>query len=346
MIFYDRLRPPPSFDPQAAAYKDWLHLNLFDHASGSVALVNLSLHGAPNDNRARGVGTALVHVPGAGWIGNLEICGLDQAAIGNCSIGLERTAIAVDYPLGNLTASVRDSENDLVARVTAQFAASPIIVEQQVPLGHGWISWYAMPWLDVRGEWTIGGARSSLSETSGYHDHNWGRWFWGDNLGWEWGCFHARGVPSHIGRGNLDPALPLAIVFSVTTDRAHRAKGQPSMSVYAGKTRREFRSQAIKMDYRGRLDVIERRVPGALAALHQDQAHAHLPSQVALRADDGHDCMTLEFTAHSAAQLITGDPIAHGYSFIHEIAGSFTAEGRIGKRAISGAGLGVFEFVC
>src|SRR5262249_12606470 len=119
-----------------------------------------------------------------------------------------------------------------------------------------------------------------------------------------------------------------------------------SLTIDVGKRRRTFRSPAIRLDYGGTLDAIDRRVPGALAALHQDHAQVRLPKRVAIHADDGVDRMTLEFTGRSAAQLITGDPQVRGYSFIHEIAGEFICAGRIGDTDIATAGLGVFEYVC
>ena len=343
MMFSDSLRPPAPFDPQAAAYKDWLHLNLLDHASGSVGLINVSLHGAPRDPRSRAVGTALVHVPGLGWVGNLEIRGLDEAHIGRASIGLEQVALAVDHPSDTLLASVRDPDNHLLVRVTAEMAAPPIIVEEQLPLGHGWISWYVAPRLTVTGEWTVGQGQGDLSASSAYHDHNWGRWHWGDDLGWEWGCFLTPWTPSDRTKA---ASPPVAVVFSITTDRSHHRTGQPSLTIVAGRRRRTFRGPAIGFDYEGTLDMIERRIPGALAALHQDHAHVRLPKRLTIQADDGLDCATLEFTGRSAAQLITGDPMVRGYSFIHEIAGQFTCAGRLGGLEVSGSGLGVFEYVC
>ncbi len=335
-MFSDSLRPPPPFDPQAAAYKDWLHLNVLDHASGRIGVINVSLHGAPDDPRSRAVGAALVHVPGAGWIGNLEIHGMNEAAIGPASVGLEHVALAVDAQSGIVLASVREPENALSLHATTRMAVAPIIVEQPLPLGHGWISWTAVPRLTVSGEWTIGGTQNTLDAASAYHDHNWGRWHWGDDLGWEWGCF-------------LTPETatsPIASVFSLTTDRAHRQTGQPALSVNVGQTRRTFRGAAVQIDYEGRSDLIQRRIPGALAALHQDQAHIRLPRRIILHADDGRDCITLEFSGDSAAQLIAGDPIVRGYSFIHEIAGEFRCAGQFGGLEVSGVGLGVFEYVC
>jgi hypothetical protein len=348
-MFYDTLRPPPPYDPEAAAYKDWLHLNLLDHASGSVGLINVSLHGAPGDPRSRAVGTALVHVPGRGWVGNLEIRELGEAAIGRASIGLEQVALAVDHPSGTLMASVRDPDNQLVLRVTAEMAAVPLVIEERLPLGHGWISWYAVPRLTVTGEWTVGQEQRDLRAICGYHDHSWGRWFWGDDLGWEWACFLTPATPAPPAPApddNAAGAAPVAVVFALTTDRTHRHIGQPSLTVYASKRRRTFRGHSIKLAYDGTLDAIERRVPGALAALHQDHVRVRLPKRLTVHANDGIDRVTLEFTGRSAAQLIMGEPIVRGYSFIHEIAGEFTCVGRLGDVEVTAAGLGVFEYVC
>ena len=58
------------------------------------------------------------------------------------------------------------------------------------------------------GEATVGGRRLDLAAASAYHDHNWGRWHWGDDLGWDWGAF-------------LTPAPGPAIVLVRTTNREH-----------------------------------------------------------------------------------------------------------------------------
>src|SRR5258706_1266740 len=111
MVYLDVLRPPTLFDASAPAYKDWLHVNILDHATGSIALVNVSLHGAPRDQRSRAVGAAMVHVPGVGWLGNLEVGGLWDAAIDVSSIGLQHVGVLVDPLSGKVSASVRDGEN-------------------------------------------------------------------------------------------------------------------------------------------------------------------------------------------------------------------------------------------
>lgn len=55
------------------------------------------------------------------------------------------------------------------------------------PLG-GDINWIvASSKMKVNGELTVDGKTYTLKNVRGYHDHNWGYWSWGDDLGWDWG---------------------------------------------------------------------------------------------------------------------------------------------------------------
>ena len=49
-----------------------------------------------------------------------------------------------------------------------------------------------------------------LALASGYHDHNWGRWHWGDDVGWEWGAFLAPSSGSTFDQSHHESRLPVA----------------------------------------------------------------------------------------------------------------------------------------
>jgi hypothetical protein len=329
VISADRLRPPLPLDPSAAAYKDWLHLNVLDHATGTAGLVNVSLHGDPADPRSRAIGTALVHVPGAGWIGNTEVAGLEAARIGVSSIALEHVAIAVDAT--RVLASVHLPDDGLVLDLTARFASQPIVAEHAVPFGTSWIAWFAVPRLVLEGSGRADGLDLRLAGASAYHDHNWGRWHWGDDFGWEWGCF----LPS--------PPAP-AFVLSGVTDRAHLFS-DPSLHVARSRGKQRFSGRALSVDWSGALAAPPRRLPGAVAALHHDRSTPRLPERLTVTADDGRDRVELEFVARAAAQLIAADPARRGYGFVHELVGDFRFESRLGGSAAAGGGLAVVEYV-
>jgi hypothetical protein len=328
----DALRPPGPYDPTAAAYKDWLHLNLFDHASGAIGLVNASLHGAPGAAASRAVGAALFHLPGEGWLGNLEVRGMEEAGVGASSIALGGVALALDPATGTVHASARLPDDGVEARIVAtaatRHAAAPLVM----PLGTGWIAWSGVPRLTVSGTLAAGGATLELGGASGYQDHNWGRWHWGDDLGWEWGAF-------------LAPAPGPAFVLSRPTDRAHRADDPAMFTVDRAPLRRAFGGPGVRLRWHGELGGDLRRVPGALAALHPDHARPRLPAGLTVTGGDGIDAVELEFTARAAVQLVTGDPVRPGYSFIHELVGGFSAAGRLEGAAFACSGLAVVEYV-
>src|SRR5262245_49050359 len=110
----DALRPPSLLETGADAYKDWLHLNVLDHDGKGIGLVNVSLHGAPDDPRARAIGTALWNTPAGSWLGGVEVAGIQEAKIGRSSIALESVALAVDHAEAGILASVRMPKSDLV----------------------------------------------------------------------------------------------------------------------------------------------------------------------------------------------------------------------------------------
>jgi hypothetical protein len=326
------LRPPLWLDASAPAYKDWLHLNVFDHDSGSVGLVNVSLHGPPGDRRAQAVGTALMHVPGAGWAGNVEVLPQRDARTGTASVALEQVALALDHRAGTAEASVRFPQFAFGLRLTARAQVPAILREQRLPLGPGWISWYVVPRLAVEGEATVGSRRLDLRNASAYHDHNWGRWHWGEDLGWEWGTF-------------LAPGTGPAFVFSRTADRSHRHLGRPSLIVEGLERRRIFSGPGVTVSFSGYLAGRPRRLPGAMAVLHEDRVAPRLPQAVSITADDGIDRVRIDFTGEAAAQIIAADPMRPGFTFIHETAGSFTYDAEVGRLRRAGGGLGVFEYV-
>lgn len=332
MIPFDPLRPPWPFEPTASGYKDWLHVNVFDHASGSVGLVNVSLHGHPADPRARAVGTALVHRPGGGWAGNVVVRALAEAAVGVSSVSVEGVAVGVDHRAGLVLASASLPEDDFALDLTGVATAPALDPGVPSPLGSGWIGWYAVPRLAVSGELATGGERIRLTGAGGYHDHNWGRWHWGEDFGWEWGAFVAAGNGP-------------AVVVSRVTDRAHRVRTPLRVDAVVDDRHRVFAGAEARLVLEGMLGARPRRLPGAQAALHAVRTRPRLPARVGVAAAEGADRLDLEFHAGGAAQLIAADPVHRGYTFIHEIAGAFRCRGRVGGVEVDTAGLGIFEYV-
>jgi hypothetical protein len=333
VIAPDAFRPPARGDVTASAYKDWLHLNVFDHPSQTVGFVNVSLHGAPEDPRSRAVGAALLHHPEHGWRGNLEVRGFDDVRIGRASVALEAVALAVEHASGTVTASARWPDEQLSLDVRATAVVPAFAVDEPTPVGPGWFSWYAVGRLAVSGEASVGDRRLDLRDATAYHDHNWGRWYWGDDVGWDWGAFAAP-----------DPG-PTVVLWRLA-DRERRRPERPFVALYLGARRRTFMGASVRLDHAGRLEARPRRLPGAMAALHGGRGTPRLPARVIVRAADGIDRIEVEFEARACLQVVAADPAVRGYGFVHELVGAFAYRGRVAGRVLEGEGLGVFELAC
>ncbi|MFN0103827.1 MAG: hypothetical protein ACKV2U_17305 [Bryobacteraceae bacterium] len=330
ITFTDFVRLPPPADPEQAAYKDWLHLNVVDTADGWVGVFNASLHGSPRDARSLALGTALIYHPSLGWIGNMEVTDLASASIQPAFIGVRRMGMASSPAPAAIQLSVDRMDERVSAQILCTAVQDPILIELPLPFGRGWISWNVVPRLKPQGELSVDGVALPLNLARAYHDHNWGRWYWGDDIGWEWGYFGGASV---------------SVVFARTSNRAHSSLGAPWLSVHRNGISRRFPEPLVACHFEGSWQGRLRRLPGAMAALHQDRARPSLPRRVTILGAEPPDELTLTFEAVAAAQLIAGDPAGHGYSFIHQIAGTFQMEGRLGGESIYERGSAIFEYV-
>jgi hypothetical protein len=322
----DHVRVPSPLDASAAFAKDWLHLNLFDHASGTVGLINASMHGDPSSASAIAVGCALFHHPQAGWWGGADVQAARSAHIDLAGFGLGSVGFVFTDDAGVAVSVARPG-------ITASLAARPleraIIVEDRLPFGSGWISWRAVPRLAVEGQLELLGHDHDLARFSVYHDHNWGRWRWGDDAGWEWGAFLAE-----------EPGP--AFVLSRPTNRAHTTGG-PLLTVHASGREWRFSGRAVRIERHGRWAGEIYRVPGAVAALRTDRRLPGLPEQVAVTFDDGRDHGQISFDVTGAAQIVCVDPAAPGVGFIHELCGTGRWRTTLAGAEAEGRALGVVE---
>jgi hypothetical protein len=326
VITSDTLRLPNRLDPAIGAYKDWLHLNVFDHDSDMVGLVNVSIHGPPENPASQVVAAALVDVGGTGWVGNVVPGSWADASITPTSMLTAAVSVAFGDDGKVLAAAAVDGLRlDVVAEpVTRAYA-----IEDPQQFGSGWIGWRLLPRLTVDGAVELNGRRLAQNPAA-YQDHTWGRWHWGDDIGWEWGICLGRTGSS--------------IVFGRTTDQGHRNCGPITVVVDHDRDRRVFYGSRVACHWSGVANPPGRRLPGALAALHDDRRRPRLPSGVHIAARAGKDVVDLEFTCRSVVQLILADPVAPGgYSFLHEMSGRFRASGRIAGKPLEIEGLGMLE---
>jgi hypothetical protein len=331
MILADRLRPPSGVDLAATAYKDWLHVNVFDFPHGRIGLVNVSLHGDPAHARSLAAGAVLLGDVRAGWMQHVEVVGAAEAGISDGEIAVGDVAtIALDELSGGIAIHGQHPDGRVSVDLAAFPSAAPVVAEEPTRFGSGWIAWRALPRMTVTGWMHVDGETNPADETAAYHDHNWGRWYWGDDAGWEWGAFLSADGSS--------------FVTTRPTDRSHRA-GRPALRAVVGDRESSFEARTLHMALEGELGRPSSRGPGAMAALHAGRAHPRLPARVRVLGDDGYDRVELEAELAHAAQIVAAEPARPGYAFIHELVGTFHYRARVAGAEATGEGLVAFEYV-
>jgi hypothetical protein len=317
-------------EPFDEAYKEWMHVDVLDHASGCIAVVNASSHGGASA-RQTFAGAVLLHVPGRGWIGGLETSDAPAGQAGLSTISAGGVAVAYERSHGRLLASASLRTPPVELQIEAAATAKPFDVWERIPFGSGWISWSVMPRLSMTGTLTVQDIALDLRSATCYHDRNWGRWRWSTDARWDWGVLAAA------------DGGPL-IVFTRDTTRHGDILAGPIVLIDTIAGRRIFGDASVTMRFAGELPPPRLRLPGALAALHQDRRRPPLPARVELRCEDGFDVVEVEIDLESACQLITSEVSGTGYGFIHEIAGTFAMTARLRGERLEAAGLAVFEY--
>ncbi len=329
MSLHDTLQSPIIFDPTRSSYKDWFHLNLIDFETKALGIFNTSLHGDPLDQRSMAAGSAFIS-QGLGWIGNVEVVSQLEANMRPNFIGLQHMGFLISSTTPSIHVGVRQMDNRLNADFIAKAVSSYLSIDLPMPFGKGWISWRLIPKLQPFGILELDGKKIRLDNRfTAYHDHNWGRWFWGDDIGWEWGYFQCKS---------------LSAVFARTTNRAHSIIGATWFSIH-----REGPDLIVSP---GEIDCkinlapkTLRRVPGAMAALRQDRANPLTPQSVTVCGKGSSFDLRFSFTASDALQFIAADPAGGGCSFIHETSGNVIVDGIIGNQDISEEGCAILEYV-
>jgi hypothetical protein len=333
----DRLHPPARGAADAGMYKEWHHFVLFDGVERTL-IANLSVNG---DVRTRGAGEAkavlLAHGP-EGWSGGVDLFGGDRARLsaGSPALRVGRNRITFRDGRYRVTASLEDSSVAMAAELTPVSAST--MIWSDTPVGSGYVNWLIVPDLVATGRARAPGWKGSLSGWRGYHDHNWGRWWWGEDFGWQWG------VARDPGAGGDGPALTL--VYDRTTDRAGQVAKEHTLTVWRGpELVRIFTRVSLTARARGTFTGEPvRRVPGVMGLLAQG-ASSGIPETLELDADDGPDHLGVRFEPRSAIEVVIPSELGFGHVRLIETVGTIAVGGRILGEDVEFRSRAVFELM-
>ena len=204
------------------------------------------------------------------------------------------------------------------------------------PLGEGRISWLFVPRLRARDGCASAAGSTVWTDDLAYHDHNWGRFRWGDDFGWTWGTI----LPT-------EPGDPWSMVFLQTTDRSRlRCLSQALYVWHHDEPAAIFRHAAVQTRSDGRLGrAADCTLPPPMRLLLDGEVPG-VPERIDITATRAGDKVHAEFRSRSYARLAQPSEVCLDRSTVLcETAVPSRPSGTIKGEDFDFVGTGVFEFL-
>jgi hypothetical protein len=331
----DFLRAPVLATARPAGFKEWHHFVV--HGRGLRLLINFNLtsevFGGDEVRLAPRV-IVVAHDDGnwTGAIDRFDGRALNVSAdLGEITIGSNRMTVLPD----GYRVTIDLPDKDIRGELHFTSASRPFVVRNQ-PLGNGRISWLFVPRLRAEGWLRISGREHRLEDDLAYHDHNWGRFWWGDDFGWTWGTI----LPAETGD-------PWSMVFLQTTDRSRlRCLTQALYVWHHDEPAAIFRHAAVQTRSGGPLDrAADCTLPPAMRLLLDGEVPG-VPERIEIAATRAGDRVHAEFRSRSYARLAQPSEVCLDRSTVLcETGGTVRASGTVKGVDFDFLGTGVFEFL-
>lgn len=347
LALIEQLRIPTEDRSAPSDWKDWYHFIAIDLKSGVRVLLNVALSGRPagGELQVSFIVTVprdrlTVERPLSTPVVTFGTAYPQRWEVGMASrepLRLQGRGVSVEIEGKQLRVAARDERVGIAIAFDAEAMATPLLVTEDSPFGSGFIGWGLVPGLRVAGELSVAGEQFALDrDWFCYHDRNFGRFRWGEDIGWEW---FVAFVACTDGR-------TLTLVLDRRTNKDHSQWGLSYIFIYLGnELRKIFLGPTLAIDWEwSATAVLPMRLPGSMASVF---AHRSLPMPERLKIEAADERDRLSVSAHfeSAMELVVPDNRSPQYSFIEEVSGTVEVNFWLDGERLQGRGLIYAEYV-
>lgn len=347
LALVERLRIPLDDPASPSDWKDWYHYVLLDPRTQIRSLVNFTAIARPEAGEIQT--SFLVTIPshlldsnrppdtpfltfGTAFSQAWDADKIAPAPLHWRGKGME---LQVDGTRTRL--DVRDPRSRLSVELSGEAAATPLLVTENSPFGGGFIGWGLVPGLRVAGKLSVGG-RSFPVEPDWfcYHDRNFGRFRWGEDIGWEW----------FVAFATCEDGTPITLVLDRRTNKDHSEGGFPYIFIYVNcQLRKVFLGATLQIDWEwSERPIVPPRLPGIMALLFGDR-QLQTPRSLRVTAADDRDRLQIEINFESVVELVVPDNRRRQYTFIEEVTGRTAVTLKLGEKISRATGLVYGEYV-
>jgi hypothetical protein len=330
----DFLRAPVLATARPAGFKEWQHFVI--HGLDVRVLINFSLNNELlAGDEVRLAPRVIIIAHDETWTGAIERFdgrALNVSAdLGELTIGGNRMTIVPD----GYRVAIDLPDNGIRGELHFISASRPFVVRNE-PAGEGRVSWLFVPRLRADGWLRIGGREHRFEDDLAYHDHNWGRFRWGDDFGWTWGTI----LPAR-------PGDPWSMVSVHITDRRRQRSLSRSLYVWHhDEPAAIFRHAAVQARTHGLLDRAADCVLPPPMRLLLDGEVPGVPERIEITATRAGDKVHAEFRSRSYTRLAQPSEVHLDRSTVLcEADGAVRASGTVNGEDFDFVGTGVFEFL-
>jgi hypothetical protein len=319
-------------------HKEWHHFCVVGPELDLIINFNVSErawpYALPVEHAARVVVLARDHE--RSWYGDVESALIRDVEVrsGEVDLRVGSNIVRLDGEVFVVSVVLRD--HPVGVRLRLQPRTVPLLVRNEVSIGPAWVNWLVLPRLEATGTIVLGQRVYRLERAPAYHDHNWGRWRWGQDFSWQWGF----GLP-------YGPEEPWTAVFDRTTNRVGSTDLERTVALWCrGELYRVFTQTEVTVQPLGLmpLEQIGLKVPRVMALLTAERM-TDIPDRLIVTAASGADRLDLIFEPEDASQILIPNETDLGMTVINEAIGRVTLDGRVKGRQVASSGRGIFEFL-
>ncbi|HBK23227.1 MAG TPA: hypothetical protein DDZ60_12170 [Planktothrix sp. UBA10369] len=343
----ESLRIPLDDSESPLDWKDWYHYILIHPKTGMRILVNITLMGRPQRGEIQV--SLIINSPNYLLPTSLQTTDLIATfataisipwkANNVCSQPLEIQAKGVHLKINGEQSKIQvwDERSQLSINFKTQAKATPLLVTEDAQFGSGFIGWGLIPGLEVLGEFSIGKTQFNLnSDWFCYHDRNFGRFRWGEDIGWEWFVIFAQ----------TETKIPLTLILDWRTNKTHSQGGLPYIFIYQNhQLRKIFLGESLRLNWHwSKVSYQPLRLPGIMASLFSDRS-LKMPQSLQIQAQDEQDHLLLNLNFDTTLELIVPDNQSRQYTFIEELSGTVEMHLNLNQTQLTAQGFVYAEYV-